>query len=146
MPKLRFDRPIKFIGQPIQVLTTQEFYDELKKQNIYDKTDLAFKCPRCGVVQSARSLILAGAGKDFKEVEPYVAFSCVGRWTGAEQPRAKQDGKPCNWTLGGLFQMHKLEIVTPNGKHHPRFEPATPEEAWQLYEKNMKAKEKSTDE
>jgi hypothetical protein len=39
------------------------------------------------------------------------------------------DGKPCNWTLGGLFRTHTLEVVTPDGKKHPRFEVATPEQA-----------------
>jgi hypothetical protein len=137
-PKINFSGPVKFVGHGIRQLTTDEFYDELKKQMIFDPVDLAFKCPRCGVVQSARSLIIAGAGKDFKEVEKYVGFTCVGRFTGAEPPRPKPDGKPCNWTLGGLFQFHKLEVITPNGKHHPRFEPATAEEAWELCERNMK--------
>jgi hypothetical protein len=31
--------------------------------------------------------------------------------------------------LGGLISLHKLEVVTPDGEHHPRFEVATPDEA-----------------
>jgi hypothetical protein len=86
-------------------------------------------CPRCGTVQSARDLIAAGAGADFDAVSKYLGFSCVGRFTGAGSPRKTPDGKPCNWTLGGLFALHKLEVVTPDGKRHPRFELASPEQA-----------------
>ena len=44
----------------------------------------------------------------------------------------KNDDPPkqgCDWTLGGMFQLHKLEVVTEDGEHYPRFEPCTPEEA-----------------
>jgi hypothetical protein len=87
------------------------------------------KCPMCGTIQSAADLIAAGAGPDFDAVEKYLAFSCVGRFTNAGSPRKVPDGKPCNWTLGGLFSLHKLEVVTPDGKKYPRFELASPAEA-----------------
>ena len=64
-----------------------------------------------------------------EEVERYLAFSCVGRWTGFAAPRAKPDGRPCNWTLGGLLPTHELVVVTDDGERHPRFLPATPEQA-----------------
>lgn len=83
----------------------------------------------CGTPQCGYDLIRAGAGETFDDVEQYLGFSCVGRFTGADTPRNKPDGKPCNWTLGGLFQTHKLVVVTPDGKRHPRFEVATPEVA-----------------
>ena len=79
-------------------------------------------------------LIEAGAGETEDDVEPFVGFSCVGRWTGkgsalgTDAPR----GEGCNWTLGGLFQLHKLVVITPDGERHPRFTPATPEEAQAL--------------
>jgi len=67
------------------------------------------------------------------DVQKYFGFSCVGRFTGAGNPPKPEDKgkeqKGCNWTLGGLFQMHDLEVVTPDGKKHPCFEPATPEQA-----------------
>lgn len=67
-----------------------------------------------------------------EKVENYIGFSCVGRWTGSGSPRKEPDGKPCNWTLGGLFQCHKLAVVLDSGKVHPHFEPCTPEEAKKL--------------
>lgn len=90
---------------------------------------LVFRCPMCGTLQSGQDLINAGAGKTFEEIERYLGFSCIGRFTGAASPRAHQDGKPCNWTLGGLFKMHTLEVVTGDGKHHPHFDLATRSEA-----------------
>jgi hypothetical protein len=112
----------------MQVMKLEEFQAALKSQGVGHE-DFAFVCPMCKTVQSARDLIAAGAGNDFDEVEKYLGFSCVGRFTGAGSPRKEPDGKPCNWTLGGLFTVHKLEIETPDGERHPRFEVATPEQA-----------------
>ena len=109
-------------------VTLAEFHSSLKAQGV-EREDLAFRCPMCRTVQSARDLIAAGAGRAFDDVERYLAFSCVGRWTGAGSPRTEPDGKPCNWTLGGLFALHRLEVVTPDGKAQPRFEVASPDEA-----------------
>jgi hypothetical protein len=54
----------------------------------------------------------------------------LGRFTHhLPPPKLKGTQVGCNWTLGGLFQMHALEVVTEDGERHPRFEVATPEEA-----------------
>jgi hypothetical protein len=107
------------------------FQELLKAQGVPNHINFAFVCPMCSTVQSAADLIAAGAGQDFDHVEKYLGFSCVGRFTGKGSPRKVPDGEACNWTLGGLFTLHKLEIVTEDGKRHPRFEPATPEQAQQ---------------
>lgn len=112
----------------MQTLSLKEFHAACKAQA--PSADLiVFKCPMCGTLQTARDLIAAGAGPDLDAVERYLGFSCIGRFTGAPGPRKEPDGQPCNWTLGGLFRLHKLEVVTPDGEHHPRFELATREEA-----------------
>ncbi|CAB3717104.1 hypothetical protein CEY09_31610 [Achromobacter marplatensis] len=87
------------------------------------------KCPMCGTLQNALDFIAAGAGKDWDDVSRYIGFSCVGRFTGAGSPRKEPDGQPCNWSLGGLFKTHRMVVVTPDGKEHPHFELASPEEA-----------------
>lgn len=112
----------------MQQMTLDEYKAAVKAQGV-ETEHIAVKCPRCETIQSGADLIAAGAGLDFDDVERYLAFSCVGRFTGAGSPRVVPDGKPCNWTLGGLFSLHKLEVVTPDGKTHPRFEVATPAEA-----------------
>lgn len=109
-------------------MTLGVFLDTLKAQGV-PRDHLALICPRCRTVQSARDLIDAGAGKDFEAVEKYLGFSCLGRFTGAPSPRREPDGNPCNWTLGGLFALHELEVITDDGERHPRFMPASPEQA-----------------
>jgi len=114
--------------KPMQAMTLDEYKAAVKAQGVPPE-HIAMKCPMCGTIQSGADLIAAGAGADFDAVEQYLAFSCVGRFTGAGRPRKVPDGQPCNWTLGGLFTRHTLEVVTPDGKKHPRFELATPAEA-----------------
>ena len=94
-------------------MTKKEFRRALEAQGV-PLEDVTFRCPKCGTLQSANDLINAGAGKNINEVEKFLAFSCGGRW---------DDSKGCDWTLGGLLPIHELEVVTPDGKHHPRFMP-----------------------
>lgn len=115
-------------AQGIASMTLDEFQRAVQVQA--PSNDLiVFICPMCRTPQTARELTQAGAGATFEEVEKYLAFSCIGRFTGATGPRGKPDGKPCDWTLGGLFSLHKFEVVTPDGLHHPMFELASQEEA-----------------
>jgi hypothetical protein len=112
----------------MNTMTLEEFHAACKAQA--PSNDLiVFKCPTCSTLQSARDLISAGAGADFDAVQRYLGFSCIGRFTGAGSPRKEPDGQPCNWTLGGLFRTHRLEVVTPDGERHPQFELATHDEA-----------------
>lgn len=118
-------------------LTVQQFHAEIRAQGATDRRDIAFKCPICQTIQSSRDLIAAGAGEDMDAVEKFLGFSCVGRFTNAgEHKRGAPAGNGCNWTLGGLFQLHKLEVVTDDGKVHPRFELASVEETTALFVKH----------
>lgn len=114
----------------MKTMTLDEFHTACKAQ-APSNDQIVFRCPMCKTLQTAADLIRAGAGKTFDEVETYLGFSCIGRFTGAGSPRKDPDGSPCNWTLGGLFRVHQFEVVTPDGEHHPRFELATREEAEQ---------------
>lgn len=97
----------------MKTMTLAEFKETLEAQGV-SREQYKFICPHCKTIQCAQDLIDAGAGKTFDEVKKYLAFSCVGRFT---------KDKGCNWTLGGLFQIHELEVITPDGEHHPWFEP-----------------------
>lgn len=98
----------------VRKMTLAEFHAAIKAQGHDRVEDVTFKCPRCGTLQSGQDLIDAGAGRDFDEVEKYVGFSCVGRF---------DPSKGCDWTLGGLFQLHELVVITEDGVEHPRFMP-----------------------
>ena len=105
-------------------MTLHEFHDECRAQ-AKSSLDIVFVCPMCKTLQSANDLISAGAGNNLDEVERYLGYACVGRFKGAGTPRREPDGHPCDWTLGGLFKLHRLEVITPDGVRHPRFELAT---------------------
>lgn len=116
----------------MRTITVEQFHAELRAQGVSGSERLAFKCPVCATVQSAADLIAAGAGADFDAVEKYLGYSCVGRFTNAgpfRKSKGDVPGRGCDWTLGGLFRLHTLEVTTPDGKAHARFEPASPAEA-----------------
>jgi hypothetical protein len=98
----------------VKQVTYKEFLEMIKLQKRDRREDITFECPRCGTVQSGQELIDAGVGKTFEDVQPYLGFSCIGRFT---------KDKGCNWTLGGLFQIHKIEVITDDGEIYPCFEP-----------------------
>jgi hypothetical protein len=90
-------------------LTLPDYLAEGEKLFGKDKKQWQYKCPKCGTAQSYN---------DFEEhkienAENYVGFSCIGRFV---------ENKGCDWTLGGFFQFHNLEVIDENGKAHPRFE------------------------
>lgn len=111
-------------------LTVAEFHAELRAQGVADREDIALRCPICGTIQSARDMIAAGAGKTMDEVQKYLGFSCVGKLTNAgPHKKGAAPGRGCDWTLGGLFRLHTLVVVDDDGREHPHFEPAEPDEA-----------------
>jgi len=121
----------------MKTMTLEQFQDALRAQGVPHREDFAVVCPMCRTVQSGRDLVAAGAGATFEEVEKYLGFACLGRFTGAPSPRHTPDGQPCDWTLGGLFQLHELIVTTPDGKRYPIFEPATPEQAQAHLARNL---------
>jgi len=114
------------------IMSKAKYIAMLEGQGVEVPLEMCFVCPLCGTVQNANDLIAAGAGKSFADVDGYVGYSCVGRWTHHKEPPPK--GKMgtqigCNWTLGGFLQLHDLAVIDDKGFQHPRFEPATPEQA-----------------
>ncbi|HKY40722.1 MAG TPA: VVA0879 family protein [Polyangiaceae bacterium] len=64
-----------------------------------------FKCPRCGHEQSHNE---ATARKpDLGDTSNWIYFACEGR---------RNPVVGCDWTLGGLFQIHTLEVVEDSGR------------------------------
>lgn len=118
-------------GDVVRKITHAQFLAELKAQGVKNAEHCAFVCPMCHTLQSAHSLIRAGVGKTFEEVENKIGFSCIGRFTGQGTPGTGKPEMGCNWTLGGLFRTHKLEVEF-EGKQCPHFELATPEAAQRL--------------
>lgn len=124
----------------IEVISVDEIHARMKAQAVSAREHVAFKCPICGTVQSMSSLLKAGAPAD--RVENIIGFSCEGRFSGAggwpnKPTKARRATRGCDWTLGGFFSLHKLEVETEKGRQ-PSFEIAAPDEAKAL-EAEMRA-------
>lgn len=109
-------------------MTVDQLHAAFKEQGVSAREHIACKCVMCGTVQSLDDFVRA-TGKPADEVEKYLGFSCIGRFTDAGPFKKNKPGKGCDWTLGGLLRLHDLVIVTPDGKEHPYFNLATPAEA-----------------
>jgi len=109
-------------------ITIEELHARMKAQGVSDRIHIACKRVVCGTIQSIDDIIRA-TGYQAEEVEAYAGFSCIGRFTnaGAHKP-GTPPGKGCDWTLGGLLRLHNL-VVVKDGREHPFFDLATPEEA-----------------
>lgn len=60
-----------------------------------------FKCPACGHVQSIESVIEHDKTMKPGRVSEWIYYNCEGR----HNPRYG-----CDWTLGGIFTIHRLEV------------------------------------
>lgn len=123
----------------MRTVTLAEFHDELHSQGVKRIEDVAFRCPRCRTVQSGQSIINASGGKlTWKEAERRTGFACVGRVSGAgPHKNGSLPGNGCDWSLGGLFKLHTLEVIE-DGRLRPCFELASPAEAQLLADTNSR--------
>lgn len=127
----------------IEVIPVAAWHARMEAQGARSIEHIAFKCVMCGTVQSIASLVRAGVDPHDAE-NKYIGFSCEGRWTNAGPAKRKAGAdnnhkRGCDWTLGGLLRIHKIEVETPDGKRHPTFDLATPEEA-RLLERDQEGK------
>jgi hypothetical protein len=117
-------------------ISIAELHARFKAQGVSAREHIAFRCVVCSTVQSIASLQRAGCPAD--KAESQIGFSCEGRWNNAgawpsdARKAARRTVRGCDWTLGGLFRIHKLEVVNEDRKAQPIFEIATPEEAQAL--------------
>jgi hypothetical protein len=122
----------------VERISHDEFLGRIKVQGVSSK-HIALVCPICGTVQSMASLIKVGAKPE--TVEGFFGFSCEGRFSRAgpwpaesnktDAAKKRRLVRGCDWTLGGLLRLHRLE-VTVDGGVRPCFELATPEQALEL--------------
>lgn len=77
--------------------TLKEWQDRAVELFGEDMTAWRFKCPSCGETQSLKDFEANG----IYDAGGLVYYSCIGRYV---------EGRGCDWMLGGLFQMHTLEV------------------------------------
>lgn len=132
LPRSRSKRPVRRIDHA-------QLLQELARQGVSGSRYWAFRCPACGTIQSAASLMAAGMSRE--DVRTKLAIECEGRLLqrGAwPMPSDKSSGavarrklRGCNWTLNGFVQLHELEVLK-DGVINSLFELAKPEEAQAL--------------
>jgi hypothetical protein len=84
-----------------------------------DPDEWRFKCTSCGHAQSTKEVLARHPSLNREDVKSWIYFSCEGRQWACY---GKKPQLGCDWTLGGLFQIHKVEVVTPEGKEIQAFE------------------------
>lgn len=99
------------MGNKRRQMTLAEYKGEGERLFGNDVAKWKYRCARCGEVQTLQDFIDAGLTE--REAWKYIAFSCIGRFV---------EGRGCDWTLGGLFQIHTLEVIDEEAKIHRRFE------------------------
>lgn len=106
----------------MRTVTQEEYVAEARRNWGDDARKWKFECPVCKTAQSAEDFFAAGFKPGTGEVNKYLGFSCIGRFTNAGPHKAgTPPGKGCDWTLGGFFQLHELEVILPDGKKSPAF-------------------------
>lgn len=91
-----------------------------------DKLQWQFKCSVCGHVQIPEDFRQYNTGN----LPPDIAYQCcIGRFMPDDTVRDAFNGKgkgPCDYSLGGLFRIPGVEILTPDGEPHYAFAFADP--------------------
>ncbi len=84
--------------------TVEEWKAEGERRFGPDVMRWRFVCPACGHVASVQEWKAVGAPEDV------VAYSCVGRWAGADRVAFESGRGPCDYAGGGLFQINPVRI------------------------------------
>lgn len=95
-------------------LTHKAWLEEGSRLYGAEPTTWRFRCVKCNGTQSVMECMEAGMAPE------QAFFSCIGRY---------KAGIGCDWTLGGLFRIHTLEVIDDEGVAHAVFEFADSEAA-----------------
>ena len=93
------------------ILSAEQWRAEASRLFGPDPLKWRFVCPSCGHVAAVQDWKNAGA-KD-----THAAFSCVGRYTGADDSRTfRKEGGPCTYAGGGLFRINPVAVHHEDGE------------------------------
>lgn len=97
----------------MKTMTVKEW--RARGEALYGKNEREwkFRCVKCGNVQSAVLVDERNPEQIGQIKSNWIYFACEGR---------KTAGVGCDWSLGGLFTIHKLEVIDERGRRHPAFE------------------------
>jgi len=92
----------------IRHMTRDEWIALGRKLYGEDMRKWKFRCVQCGNVQSHESV--TERNPEIRNTSNWIFFSCEGR---------KTEGVGCDWTLGGLFKIHRLEVFDDQKSENP---------------------------
>lgn len=91
-------------------MTPEAFHAEARARFGDDFARYRFECPSCGHVASVQDWRDAGAP------DSAIAFSCIGRWLGADDTHTfRRAGGPCTYAGGGLIGLTPWTITPADG-------------------------------
>lgn len=96
----------------MEIINYEDWIKKAKELYGEDPDNWKFKCPICGHIQSIKSVLEHGPSLERQKVQDWIHYNCEGRIN---------EGYGCDWTLGGFFHVHKVEVEF-NGKLVPVFE------------------------
>jgi hypothetical protein len=100
-----------------RTVTKEEWIADAERRFGKDQMAWRFVCPSCGHVATPADW------KNAKAPEGTVAFSCIGRWTGADDSKTfKKAGGPCIYAGGGLFKINPVTVIDEDGREHELFD------------------------
>lgn len=92
------------------ILSTEQWRAAASRLFGPDPLKWRFVCPSCGHEATVADWKKAGA------TQAQAAFSCVGRYTGADDSHTfKQDGGPCTYAGGGLIGLNPMAVRRESG-------------------------------
>ncbi|MFZ3004183.1 MAG: VVA0879 family protein [Undibacterium umbellatum] len=94
---------------------THYTHDEWKAEAIKrfgtSSANWKFICPSCGFIAAVKDW------EEAKAPEGANAYSCIGRYTGSGKEMGDTTGGPCNYTIGGLFNISTVRVEFNGGTH-----------------------------
>ena len=93
----------------MKTLTLDEWKKEGTEKYGEDIRNWKFVCPSCKETQTLKEF----EENKVKDARDKFYFSCIGRFV---------ENRGCNWTLGGLFQIHKTVVMSEDKKLIPVME------------------------
>lgn len=98
-----------------RTMTHAEWDAEAKRRFGDNMKKWRFVCPCCGYVASIDDWASVGAFNA-------LAFSCVGRWVGAQRDAFGKGKGPCNYAGGGLLGLNPVRVTFADGTHQDVFD------------------------
>jgi hypothetical protein len=95
----------------MRIMTREAWFARGTKFYGEDPRRWTFRCLACGHTQSFESV--SARNPALRNASSWIYFTCEGAFTA---------GVGCDWALGSVYTLHRLEVISENGAVAPVFE------------------------